>query len=122
MGTIRQEPIVGFHDNDRMFFVSLMEDKTYTFTWLNGVALTEVEKKSYCIQIVNAQNKLENVQMYILRGRGMAQYGPWYSWPYSLNDEAGVKSKTIKYFGAGKVDRPVSAGNCKIRTKADLDL
>lgn len=121
MGVVRQEPIVGFLDNNRIFFVSLMEDDSYIFTWQNGDALTEIETKNYCIQIVNAQNKLENVQMFILRGRGMAQFGFWNDWPYSKN-KSGVETKYQTYHSSGKIDRPVNAENCKIKTKADLRL
>ncbi len=121
MGAIRQEPIVGFYNNNELFFVSLMDDYTYTFTWHNGIALTEEEKKSYCIQIVNAQDKLETTQEYILRGRGMSQYGFW-NWGYSTNGKAGVSTSSIKYYNSGKVDRPVDIKNCKIRSKADLKL
>jgi hypothetical protein len=118
--TIRQEPIVGFLDNDRMFYVNLMRDATFTFTWLNGEKLTEIDKKKYCTQITNAQNKLETVQTYILRGRGMSQFGFW-NWPYSQT-VAGAKTKSVKYYSAGKVDKSIESINCKIKTKADLEL
>lgn len=121
MGAVRQEPIIGFLNNNMVFFVSLMGDDSYVFAWQNGDELTETEKKNYCIQIVNAQNKLENVQMFILRGRGMAQFGFWNNWPYSEN-KAGVETKHQTYRSSGKIDRPVNAQNCKIRMKADLRL
>jgi hypothetical protein len=117
---LSQEPIIGFLNDDRIFFVSLMDDKTFTFTWENGDNLTEIEKRCYCTQITNAQSKLINIRMYILRGRGMNQFGFW-NWPYS-ETIAGAKTKYVKYYNAGKVDRPADEHNCKIITKADLEL
>lgn len=121
MGTIRQEPIIGYLHNNRVFYVNLLTDYTYSFTWSNGEYLTDEEKNSYCIQILSAQNKLENMYGFILRGRGMAQYGYWNNWPWSQDGKAGIKTDKLKYYQSGKVDRPISQTNCHIKTKADID-
>jgi hypothetical protein len=120
MGVIRQEPVIGYLDNNRTFYVNLLTDYTFSFTWMNGDNLTEKQKSDYCVQIASAQNKLENVYGFILRGRGYSQYGFWYGY-WSKDNQAGVSATTQKYYTCGKVDNQTNKQNCVIKTKAEID-
>lgn len=100
------------------FSVNLHQDGSWSFTFLNGVSLTDTQKQTYCVEITGAQSRLQTWREWELRGKGLGV------WDFSRNrmagDDAAIEDNNTRYFPLGATGSSQDPQSCQIQGTVDF--
>lgn len=101
------------------FSVNLHKDGIWSFTFLNGVSLSESQKTTYCVEISGAQSRLRTWREWELRGKGL---GVWDFTRNRLADgDAAIEDNNTNYFPLGTTGSSNNPQECQIQESIDLN-